>query len=137
MRQGMDRFNGTGPYTNFDMTDATGGVRDGWIGYSCVFALRAQYLAEGSKAFDFGSQAVTLNVDRTQYFEGLASAMESSLDNRVPPAKHAMIKYGASGGTGNVTSGLPRNGSAAALSIGISPATNLWRRNYPSFARGY
>jgi hypothetical protein len=124
LRQGMDRFNGVQVLTNFRMTNATGPVRDGWINYSIVAALRAQYLAEGNKSFDFSSQAVTLNVDKTQYFEGLASSIESRLDNQIPNIKHALVKYGLNGGDGNTNVGA-RMGHIGAVGIALSPATNI------------
>lgn len=124
LRQGADNFNAVQVLTYFTMTDATGAVRSCWINYSKVVGLQAQQLAEGNKAFNFGSQAVTLDVDKTQYFESLASTIQGNLDAQVPNIKHALVKYGLSGGSGNINAGA-RAGHIGAIGISVHPASNL------------
>jgi len=126
LRRGMDTFNGAGGYaTTFDMTDATGGVRDFWIGYSEVAMLEAQALAEGEKAFDFQGQAIQLSVDRTQYYNQAADVLRSRLENSVKPYKANLLTKGVSGGDGNVNS--LSGGARAFVGITVHPASQFGR----------
>jgi hypothetical protein len=126
LRRGKDMFNGAGGFvTNFDMTDATGGVRDFWLGYSEAALLQAQALAEGEKAFDFQGQAIQLSVDRTQYYNQLAEAILSRLEAGVRSFKQNLAIKGISGGTGNVNQFSP--GNVPKLGITIHPASQFGR----------
>jgi len=125
LRRGMDMFNAAGGiWTGFDMTDATGGVRDYWIGYSEVAMLQAQALAEGEKAFDFQGQAIQLTVDRTQYYNQLAQDTLSRLDTNVRPFKQSLQNKGVTGGSGNVSN---VKGNSARVGISIHPASQFGR----------
>lgn len=61
-------------------------------------ALTAQYLAEGSAAFDFSGQAVSLSVDRTQFIEATLQRFKDYLDSQVPTLKRMWVRSGGSGG---------------------------------------
>lgn len=128
MRRGRDDFNGaSGLLTNFDMTDATGSIRSFWLAYSELSALRSQFLVEGEKAFNFSGAAVSVDVDRTGYYEQAASAIQSRLDNDVKPFKQNLIKKGIISGTGNLDNIGMRRGAIGAVGITLSPAMNLGR----------
>ncbi len=125
LRLGMDYFNAIDFITQFNMTKASGAVRSMWIKAACAVALRAQYLAEGEKTFNFSSQAVTLDIDKTSYFESLASVIESELQQFVPKFKQQLTRNGIVGGNGDLANTkLPRFGSTGALAISITPASN-------------
>jgi hypothetical protein len=125
LRRGRDYFNGAGGvFTLFDMTDATGPIRELWLRCSELSMLRAQSLAEGEKAFNFQGQAISLDVDKTQYYDKLADALESQLNNDIAPLKKALKLMGISSGTGNVNSA-SYTGNRARVGISISPASHL------------
>lgn len=128
LRHGRDYFNGAGAgmLTSFTMVNAQGSIREFWLRASMVAALRAQYLAEGEKAFNFSGQAISLDVDRTQYYQGLADTLQQQLDNELKPFKQNLIKKGITGGDGNLdpNGGIPlRPGAIGAVGITITPAT--------------
>lgn len=128
LRLGRDHFNGAyGVLTQFDMTDATSAIRAFWLMHAQVQALRAQFLAEGEKAFNFQGQAVSLDVDRTQYYEQLASNIQQVLDNECKPFKQNLIKKGIITGSGNLDSISLRVGAIGSVGINISPASNFSR----------
>lgn len=129
LRSGRDYFNGAGAgmLTAFTMLNAQGSIREYWIRSSAITGLRAQYLAEGEKAFNFAGQAISLDVDRTQYYQSLLDNLHSELDAELKPYKQNLIKKGIIGGDGNLdpANGLrPRPGATGAVGITISPASN-------------
>jgi hypothetical protein len=127
LRRGKDTFNGAGGYvTAFDMTDATGGVRDFWLGYSEVAMLEAQALAEGEKAFDFQGDAIQLSVDRTQYYNQAADNLRSRLENGVRQYKANLQLKGVSGGSGNVD-GATLGRNKPFVGITVHPASQFGR----------
>ncbi len=135
LRRGRDMFNAAyGLITSFTMTEATGGVREFWLSYSEIEALRAQYLAEGEKAFDFQGQAISLSVDRTQYYQGLADSIQQGLDNSVREYKKNLQIKGITSGTGDVANAVAGYGSMGCVGIGwnaVSPSfTGGWSRRY-------
>lgn len=128
LRSGRDYFNGAGMgmLTSFTMLNAQGTIREYWIRCSAVSALRAQYLAEGEKAFNFGGQSITLDVDRTQYYQGLMDNLKQELDAELKLYKQNLIKKGYLGGDGNFNpaAGLAQQfGAAGAVGINVTPAT--------------
>jgi len=125
LRQGMERFNGEHSPTTFTMTNATGAVRQFWMMYSQVAALRAQYLAEGMKAFDFSGQVITLSVDRTQYLDLMATNIETAINDRVNQFKRLLAKRGLTGGAGDVNPNGLAFGAIGSIGIGVHPASNL------------
>ena len=126
LRRGMDMFNAAGGVvTTYDMTDATGGVRDYWMGYAEVVMLQAQALAEGEKAFDFQGQAIQLSVDRTEYYNRLADSILQRLGTDVKNYKTVLITKGGGGGTGNVTSPGSLKGNSPRLGISVHAASQF------------
>ena len=129
MRRGMDRFNGSyGIFTNFTMTNAKGGIREYWLMWTELMAIRAQYLAEGEKAFDYSGAAISLNVDRTGYLESAASAIQSELDNEFKPFKQNLINKGQTGGDGSGNLNALGAGAMGAVGVSLTP-TNGYGSN--------
>lgn len=123
LRRGKDDFNAAGGYiTGFDMTEATGAIRSYWLAFSEVFLLRAQALAEGEKAFNFSGQAISLEVDRTQYYSSLADTLSSNLESQVRPFKANLMMKGIQGGSGNMDHGIGFN--RGRIAVGITPASS-------------
>lgn len=134
LRRGKDDFNAAGQFwTTFDMTDATGGVREFWLRFSEVAMLRAQALAEGEKAFNFSGQAISLDVDKAQYYQNLADTLQARLDNDIRPYKVSLKYGGTSGGSGNVDRG--SNGNRPMLGITVTPVSHLGRMRGLLFPR--
>jgi hypothetical protein len=126
LRRGRDMFNSAGGlFTHFTMLNASGGVREFWLRYSEVAMLRAQALAEGEKAFDFQGQAISLNVDKAQYYNQLADSLQSQLDNDIRPFKTALKTSNIHGGDGDLDS--TRSWNVPRLGIAITPASHLAR----------
>jgi len=126
LRRGRDEFNGAGQFwTTFTMLDATGGVREFWLTYSEIAMLRAQALAEGEKAFNFAGQAISLDVDRSQYYQTLADTLQSRVDTDIRPYKVSLKMGNMSGGSGNVNAGPGAN--LPKLGIMISPISQVGR----------
>lgn len=134
LRSGRDYFNGAGlgMLTAFTMANAQGAIREFWLRSSLVSALRAQYLAEGEKAFNFSGQAISLDVDRTQYYQGLAETFKSELDQELKPFKQNLIKKGIVAGDGNLdpTTGVGmRKGALGTVGITLTPANSGYKWN--------
>jgi hypothetical protein len=126
LRRGKDQFNAAaGVLTTFTMTDATGAIRELWLRCSEIAMLRSQSLAEGEKAFDFQGQAISLNVDKTQYYDKLADALQSAVDADLPPLKKNLKMSGVTGGTGNLNNGI--GGYRAKVGIAVTPASPYLR----------
>lgn len=133
MRRGMDRFNGSyGVFTNFTMTNAKGGIREYWLMWTELMAIRAQYLAEGEKAFDYSGAAISLNVDRTGYLESAASAIQSELDNEFKPFKQNLVNKGQTGGDGSADVNQLASGALGSVGVSLTP-TNGWSMWYPGY----
>lgn len=138
LRRGRDMFNAAGGIiTDFTMTNATGIVREMWLRYSEISALRAQYLAEGEKAFNFSGQNISLDVDRTQYFSALADSLQNEIDGNIATLKKNLQIKGILGGDGDVAGKLTGITPGAMGAVGIQ--RNAVSPNYPyprSFFRG-
>lgn len=128
LRKGKDQFNAAVRPTNFTMTNAADAIRHYWLGYSMVSACRSQYLAEGMKAFNFSGAAVTLEVDRTQFWDSLASNLSSELETGIKPFKDMLNKYGIFGGDGSTIT--PQFGSIGSIGIRLSTLTPLRGGSY-------
>lgn len=132
LRRGRDAFNGAyGVLTGFTMINAQGSIREFWLKFSEVMAMRSQYLAEGEKVFNFSGQAISLDVDRTQYYAQLADNWQSILDNEAKPYKQGLITKGIIGGDGNLgTDGgtAMRPGANGSVGITITPASTYGSR---------
>lgn len=120
--RGRDTFNGVGFYSTFNMTNADGQIREIWLKYTEVQLLQAQYLLEGEKAYNFSGQAITLDVDRTQYYQSLANDIKTSADTDARALKQNLLIKGLTGGDGSLV-GAGRPGSTGPIGISLSPAT--------------
>ena len=128
LRRARDLFNSAGgTLVEFSMTNATGGIREYWLRYAEVAMLRAHYLAEGEKAFNFAGAAIQLDVDKTQYYSGLADTLQQQLDADVKPFKQNLLKKGAAVGDGNMTNLAGSFAGASRLGISVHPASQLGR----------
>lgn len=126
LRLGRDQFNAAAVPTSFSLIAADGPIRWFWIGYSCLAACRAQYLAEGMKAFDYSGQVTQLSVDRTPFWEAMAQGLEGQLNEQVKPFKTVLAKRGVTDGDGS-NMGL-RPGAVGTVGItihGLSSARRL------------
>ena len=127
LRRGRDGFNGAqGVLTGFDMTNATGSVREFWLRYAEILALRAQFMAEGEKVFNFSGQAISLDVDRTGFYQTMADGIQSAVDAEVKPFKQNLVIKGHINGDGNLgfsNGSAQAPGAAGAVGISLSPAT--------------
>jgi len=137
LRRGMDLFNAAyGQFTSFTMTRAMGPVREYWLLCAEKAALDAQYLMEGEKAFQFQGANISLDVDRTQYLDSMASKIQSQLDNELKPIKQNLIIKGNTGGDGSGPNGdgnftAVSRGATGAVGILISPASIYGNIGFP------
>lgn len=132
LRRGRDAFNAAaGVLTYFDMTNATGGIREYWLRFAEVHMLRAQYLAEGEKSFDFQGQAISLSTDKAQYYQGLADNIQQQLDNDIKPFKQNLAKRGIISGDGDL------NNKAGHVSVGRTGIGMHPMSIYPFGYRGF
>lgn len=122
LRFGRDAFNAAVKPTGFTMTAAAGPLRWFWINYSCVAAARAQYLAEGMKTFNYAGATTQLDIDRTPFWDQLATSLESQLDQQVKPFKDNLAKIGALGGDGSNTTAL-RPGAVGCIGVTLHGAS--------------
>lgn len=132
LRRGRDFFNGaSGLLTFFTMIRASGAIREFWLGYSEVAMLQSQYLAEGEKSFDWSGQAISLNRDVTQFYQGLADSKLSRLDNDVKPLKQNLLKKGIDGGDGDLENAQSKS-SVGAVGVNVTPVMQYaYRRLHP------
>lgn len=120
LRRARDMFNAAAGFlTEFTMLNATGGIREFWLRYAEVAMLQAQALAEGEKAFNFAGQAISLDVDKSQYYQTLADSLLSQINQDISPFKQNLLKKGATGGDGNMA-GVAAGGFGASSKLGIS-----------------
>ena len=130
LRRGKDAFNAAfGMFTGFSMSNASGGIREYWLKYSEVAALRAQFLAEGEKVFNFSGQAISLDSDKTQFYQSLADNIQQYLDNDAKMMKQNLIKKGITTGDGNVDNlSKMQFGANGAVAITLTPASTIGYR---------
>ncbi len=126
LERGLNLFNMIFQPTSFDGTNMQGPLLDAWITCSSYYALGAQLLAEGSLAFDFNGQGISLNVDRTPQLEAALGRIESQIDQRVVPLKKYLAQQGLTSGTGAVGAGNMNNPRRmGVLTVSNSPVTRL------------
>lgn len=123
--QGAEMFNSLGYPTSFTMVRATGGIRALWLRCATIVACRSQYMAEGMKAFNFGGQVVNLDVDRSQYWDSLASQLQTELDMAIKPFKENLVRRGHLGGDGNVDANSLRMGAVGTVGIALTPISPI------------
>lgn len=127
LRRGRDAFNGAyGMMTAFTFTNARGPLREYWLRFTEVQALRGQFVAEGEKAFNFSGQKISLDVDRSSMYDSAANTLQQLLDNEAKSFKAMLIRRGIITGDGGVDNlAIQRPGAVGAISISISPASNF------------
>lgn len=118
LERGLYMFNRVGYPTGFNGTNMQGILFDCWIICASLYALGAQLIAEGSLAFDFNGQGVTLNVDRTPQLEGALGRIESQISEHVVPLKRLLNAQGITAGDGSV-GGTNLNNPRSAGRLGI------------------
>lgn len=134
LRRAKDAFNGGyGIFTSFTMTNARGPIREFWLLFAELMALESQYLAEGEKSFNFSGQSISLDVDRTQYFDNAAEKIRSRLQEEFKPFKTNLTIKGNLGGDGSVDPSVMARGANGGVGITISPATPYGRYLPPGF----
>lgn len=102
LERGLYMFNRVGYPTAFNGTNMQGILFDAWLICSSYWALSAQLLAEGSLAFDFNGQGVSLNVDRTPQLDSALGRVESQIEQHVVPLKKLLNSQGITKGDGSV-----------------------------------
>lgn len=128
LRRARDMFNSAaGHLLEFTMTNATGGIREYWLQYAEIAMLRAHALAEGEKAFNFAGAAITLDVDKAQYYTQLADTMQQQLDTNIKPFKQNILKKGAVQGDGNMNGLAGSFAGASRLGVSLHPSSQLGR----------
>ena len=136
LRRGKDMFNAaSGHLTDFDMTNATGGIREYWLRYSEVGMLLAQSLAEGEKAFNFQGSAITLDVDKAQVYQTMATEIQQRLDQDIKQFKQNLIKKGYVSGDGNMSGIASSGNSVSRIGVAMTPASSIgrfWRGGWGS-----
>jgi hypothetical protein len=136
LRRGRDMFNAAaGMLLEFTMTNATGGIREYWLQYAEIAMLRAHALAEGEKAFNFQGAAISLEVDKAQYYNQLADTMQAQLDQNIKPFKQNILKKGAVQGDGNMN-GLAGS-FAGAAKLGLSVHASSQFNRYGAYGHRY
>ena len=128
LRMGMDAFNMYAYITNFNMTAASGAIREGFLLFSKIKACRSTYISLGGNgyAFEFSGQAISLNVDTPPYWDSIASALEGQLEP-ISKFKKQLTSLGVTGGDGNA-SNLGRR-QVGAIALSISPVSHVGRRS--------
>jgi len=133
LRRGGDAFNiAYGQFTNFTFTNALGGIREFWLLCSEAAALASAYLSEAEKSFNFQGAAISLDVDRTQYLEAAATAIQTRLDNELKLIKTNLIIKGNTSGDGSVNAGQLQHGAIGAVGITITQAS-MWGAYAPGY----
>jgi hypothetical protein len=131
LSRGLAFFNSLQPnISNFTGTNMQGPLLDAWLTCSAIYALGSQNLAEGSLAFDFGGQTVSLNVDRTPAIESALGRIDAQIEGQVKPLKKLLGRAGALGGDGSVGGGFIDTSRAIGI-LGISNTAMTKLPGYP------
>lgn len=124
LRRAADYFNTSyGVLTAITFVNPSGPIREYWLMIAEMFAIEAQFLAEGEKAFDFQGAAISLSVDKTQYLDAMASKIQGRLDNELKPFKQNLVYRGNEKGDGSGDPSKLQRGAMGSVGISISPAT--------------
>lgn len=127
--RGLEMFNTIGStLTTFSGLNMQGPFQESWIICSAIALLNAQYLAEGSLAFDFSGQSVNLNIDRTQYLDSMIGKLESRVTDQVLPFKKLLAKSGIVSGDGSAGN-KSMQGTIGIVTVTQAPTTRIWGRN--------
>ena len=134
LRMGKDYFNMLYYFTNFDMIQASGGIKDGWLTCSSIRALRSHFIAEGEKTFDYQGQAISLTADRTSYYDSLASNLEGQLE-QLKQFKQQLTKRGITGTNSDLDNMSATFGNIAAVGLNLTQISGYgisgYRRRMP------
>lgn len=126
LERGLYLFNMTGMSTGFNGLNMQGPILDSWIICSAYWAISSQLLAEGSLAFDFSGQGISLNVDRTPQLDSALGRIEARIQDTVVPLKKQLATQGLIRGDGSVGATSMRNPfSAGTLGLTNSPTTRV------------
>jgi hypothetical protein len=126
LERGLNLFNMVQQPSYFNGTNMQGVIFDAWVTCASYYALGSQLLAEGSLAFDFSGQGVSLNVDRTPQLESALGRIEGAINDRVVPLKKYLAKQGVMSGDGSIGSKNMNNPSnMGILEITNSPTTRV------------
>lgn len=126
LERGLYLFNMTGMPTSFTGTNMQGMLLDCWVTCSTYYGLATQLLAEGSLAFDFSGQGISLNVDRTPQLDSAIGRIEARIQDTVIPFKKQITQQGHFGGDGSVGATTMRNPySTGILSLTNAPTTRV------------
>ena len=126
LERGLYLFNMTGMPTTFNGTNMQGMLLDGWLTCSSYYALATQLIAEGSLAFDFSGQGISLNVDRTPQLDSALGRIEARIQDTIIPLKKQITQQGHFGGDGSAGATAMRNPYATGiLSLTNSPTTRV------------
>lgn len=126
LERGLYLFNMTGMVTGFNGLNMQGPILDSWLICSAYWAISSQLLAEGSLAFDFSGQNVSVNVDRTPQLDAALGRIEARIQDTVAPLKKQLATQGIIRGDGSVGATAMRNPfSAGTLGLTNSPTTRV------------
>ncbi len=109
LERGLNLFNTVAVQTSFNGLNMQGPLMDNWLICASYWALGAQLLAEGSLAFDFSGQGVSLNVDRTPQLDSALGRIEARIQDTVVPFKKLLGQQGIISGDGSAGKGNLRN----------------------------
>lgn len=102
LERGLYLFNQVGYPTGFNGTNMRGILFNAWLTCSTLYAISAQLLAEGSLAFNFNGQGISLDVDRTPQLDAALGRIESQIQQDVVPLKKVLNTQGITQGDGSV-----------------------------------
>lgn len=136
LERGLNLFNTIGIVTSFTGLNMRGTLLDCWLICTYYWALGSQLLAEGSLAFDFSGQGISLNVDRTPQLDAALGRIESRMQDLVLPFKKQITQQGILGGDGSQGSGTMRNPrNNGTLGLINAPTTRIDGWGYPGIRR--
>jgi hypothetical protein len=92
--RGAEYVNAVNPITNWTLVNwpSAYGMNNFLLMAAAWWGLNAQYLSEGELAFNFSGQTVTLDVDRTGYYESAMSRLKDYLDSQLQQTKRNMLR---------------------------------------------
>lgn len=121
LQSGRDHFNAIGKQTNISMINAQGAIYSFWLKCAEIIALRVKYLEEGLTSFNYSGSAVQLDIDVTQFIDGLLSKLEGEVDQHLPPLKEQLYRNGITNSDGSQV--IPAGYARGATGLTISPVT--------------
>lgn len=131
LERGLYYFNMLGIPTSFNGLNMQGTLLEAWVTCSTYYAIAAQLLAEGSLAFNFSGQSISLDIDRTPQLDSALGRVESRIQDTVLPLKKQLAQRGTTTGDGSVGGILTVNKLAIGqLSLSNMPTTRLSGLNF-------